>query len=652
MKKIISILLFACAGALAACDFLDVVPEGQATQEDIFKTSKEARKYLNTLYTYAPNIAAYRYMPDFCAGDDIITATNGQTRYFPYKSMLYNEENASQTYYGLWDATTSSPSGRTNYDMYKGIRYCYIMIDNIDAVPGISPSVADEFKGEAYFLIAYYHWVLLTHYGPVILVRGQLDMGLPEEQVYVARSPFDECVTFIAETYDRAADLLHGYPTRPDADLGRATSVAAKAMKARLLLYAASPLCNGNTEFYARFRNNDGTPLMSQTYNPEKWKWALDACQEAITLAEDNGHRLYESPNATAAATAAERGEINYHDCFVEPLWNTTEYLWAMGDQTGIGHLQRYGEKKVLGLFGGSDAVVKVSYDDGKREKKPQPRREAPAQPKKQAQRSDKPQKAEKQSAPRAAKADKPRAPKADKPARAPKADKPREKATVQLSDADLNSACLYLKRLIEGLQVEDPQVAGILKDGLVEITIDCEDYGIIIGHRGETLDALQYLTSLQIKKQTDKYVRVALNVGNYREKRQETLKNLAKKNAAYVLRTGKRYTFEPMNPYERRILHTAIQEVEGVTSRSIGVDQNRRVVLEPEGGVTNTGSDRERYNRGSRGGRRGGNRSAGSKPAAAPKADRADLPKFGKIEVPKKESPAEEAAPAAPTAE
>ena len=149
-------------------------------------------------------------------------------------------------------------------------------------------------------------------------------------------------------------------------------------------------------------------------------------------------------------------------------------------------------KKKVLGLFGGSDAVVKVSYDDGKREKKPQPRREAPAQPKKQAQRSDKPQKAEKQSAPRAAKADKPRAPKADKPARAPKADKPREKATVQLSDADLNSACLYLKRLIEGLQVEDPQVAGILKDGLVEITIDCEDYGIIIGHRGETLDAIQ----------------------------------------------------------------------------------------------------------------------------------------------------------------
>ena len=94
------------------------------------------------------------------------------------------------------------------------------------------------------------------------------------------------------------------------------------------------------------------------------------------------------------------------------------------------------------------------------------------------------------------------------------------------------------------------------------------------------------------------------------------------------------------MNPYERRILHTAIQEVEGVTSRSIGVDQNRRVVLEPEGGVTNTGSDRERYNRGSRGGRRGGNRSAGSKPAAAPRQTGQTCPSSARSKCRKRRSP------------
>lgn len=297
-------------------------------------------------------------------------------------------------------------------------------------------------------------------------------------------------------------------------------------------------------------------------------------------------------------------------------------------------------KKKVLGLFGGSDAVVKVSYDDGKRERSPSPAAKHRRSPKSRRSAATSPKRQRSRARPVLPRQTSLGAPKADKPARAPKADKPREKATVQLSDADLNSACLYLKRLIEGLQVEDPQVAGILKDGLVEITIDCEDYGIIIGHRGETLDALQYLTSLQIKKQTDKYVRVALNVGNYREKRQETLKNLAKKNAAYVLRTGKRYTFEPMNPYERRILHTAIQEVEGVTSRSIGVDQNRRVVLEPEGGVTNTGSDRERYNRGSRGGRRGGNRSAAARPRQPPRQTGQTCPSSAKSKCRKRRPP------------
>lgn len=105
------------------------------------------------------------------------------------------------------------------------------------------------------------------------------------------------------------------------------------------------------------------------------------------------------------------------------------------------------------------------------------------------------------------------------------------------------------------------------------------------------------------------------------------TLSNLAKKNAQRVLRTGRRYTFEPMNPYERRIIHTAVQEIEGVESRSIGYNQDRRVVLEPTGGVSrSTGGN---Y-------RRGGRSQAVTKAPEnhTPKADRADLPKFGKIEV------------------
>ena len=157
---------------------------------------------------------------------------------------------------------------------------------------------------------------------------------------------------------------------------------------------------------------------------------------------------------------------------------------------------------------------------------------------------------------------------------------------------------------------------------------LDCDDYGIVIGHRGETLDSIQYLLSLVIKKSAMEYVRVVINVGNYREKRQETLRNLAKKNAEYVLRTGRRHTFEPMNPYERRIIHTAIQEIDGVESRSVGYNQDRKVVIEPVGGVKRSGGS---YRRGN-----GGRNTAVTKAPKnhTPKADRADLPKFGKIEV------------------
>ena len=177
---------------------------------------------------------------------------------------------------------------------------------------------------------------------------------------------------------------------------------------------------------------------------------------------------------------------------------------------------------------------------------------------------------------------------------------------------------------MIEGLNVVDPKITAKVVDGTVEMLIECEDYGIIIGRRGETLDSLQYLTSLAIKNGTNKYVRVTLNVGDYRAKREETLKALATKNANFVARTGRRYSFEPMNPYERRIIHTAVQEVEGVTSRSVGSGMDRRVLIEPEGGV------RRNYRNDRRGGRRPVPAQSTVDANREKKADRADMPKFG----------------------
>ena len=115
------------------------------------------------------------------------------------------------------------------------------------------------------------------------------------------------------------------------------------------------------------------------------------------------------------------------------------------------------------------------------------------------------------------------------------------------------------------------------------EINLEGEDVGFVIGRRGETLDALQYLAGLVANHVDNQYFRITINTGNYREKREVTLEKLGKKLAYKVVKTGKSVNLEPMNPYERRIIHTAVQKVTGAISFSEGEVLNRHVVIAPD---------------------------------------------------------------------
>ena len=129
-------------------------------------------------------------------------------------------------------------------------------------------------------------------------------------------------------------------------------------------------------------------------------------------------------------------------------------------------------------------------------------------------------------------------------------------------------------------------------------ITIEGDGASILIGHHGDTLEAFQYLVNLAANKKDDEdrqYTRITVNVENYREKREETLRKLAAKMAAKVKKSGRNIALEPMNAYERRIIHAEIQKIEGVSTNSVGAEGNRRVIIFPEGAAKPTEARPER---------------------------------------------------------
>ena len=142
-----------------------------------------------------------------------------------------------------------------------------------------------------------------------------------------------------------------------------------------------------------------------------------------------------------------------------------------------------------------------------------------------------------------------------------------------------------FLETLVSDMELKAEITVKNGKGNEKFISINGSDVGVLIGHHGDTLDALQYLVNLVANKKEDEnedrnYTKISLDIENYRAKRQETLETLAKRMSEKVLKYKKSITLEPMSPYERRIIHSAVQNIEGVSTNSIGSDNNRRVVI------------------------------------------------------------------------
>ncbi len=275
--------------------------------------------------------------------------------------------------------------------------------------------------------------------------------------------------------------------------------------------------------------------------------------------------------------------------------------------------LIKMAKKKTLGLFGGSLAEARAYYEIPD-EVKPAPKKQV------------KEQKA------------KPQQPKPAKKQEEKKVEAKPEKTETPAKEMFVGEASKkaenYIRSILEGMGVGDIEISVSEDDEGVVAQLDCgNDYGYIIGRRGETLDAIQYLTRLVINKGNDGYKRVSINAGNYREKREETLRELAKKNAARVKKYGRNVTLDPMNPYERRIIHTTIQEIEGVDSHSVGSESDRRVVITLAEGFSATNPGHKGSRRNDYKGKGNAKPSVAAQPARAPRSDSVGTNLYGKIE-------------------
>ena len=279
-KKFIIILL---AGLFSCDNYLDIVPDQTQQVDLLFERKEVAYTALATCYAYLPKNDGV-YTSFMTMSDEITTPISKET---DGVRIMKGQQSASNPKFGLWSGWSDQGS------LWEGIRHCNILIENIHNVVDMTEQEMNSWAAEAKFLKAYYHFLLFTYYGPIPIVDENLPISASDNEVRVKRSTVDQSVDYIVQTID---DAILDLPVRElsSNDLGRIDQVIAKSIKSRVLLYAASPLFNGNSEMYSGFINEDGEHYFNQTYDQTKWDLAKDASLDAINAALENGVGLYE----------------------------------------------------------------------------------------------------------------------------------------------------------------------------------------------------------------------------------------------------------------------------------------------------------------------------------------------------------------------
>ena len=289
MKKYLKyIMLSVILPVFTACDYLDIVPEKTEDIMFLFEQRTSAYRALATCYHYLP-VHDGVYACEAMASDEL--TVNLLQGGIPGRDIMRGNQNTTTPLMGYWFDTQLVI--RQQESVYKGIHACNTLIDNIDHVYDMLDEEKAQWKAEAIFLKAYYHFMLFSQYGPIPIMDKVIPISATAEEMRVPRAPVDEVVEYIVKTIDKA--IQEGLIERTTSlqDFGRVDQVVAAAIKARVLLYAASPLFNGNVAYYQDFTDKKGNHYFNLTYDVTKWEAAAKAAEDAIRLAQANDVRMY-----------------------------------------------------------------------------------------------------------------------------------------------------------------------------------------------------------------------------------------------------------------------------------------------------------------------------------------------------------------------
>lgn len=305
---------------MTSCNsYIDVVPDNVATLEYAFRMRTTAEKYLATCYSFIPDLGTVSGNVGLFGEDELWVNSginNNSTR------IARGEQNTNNVYHDYWNGRNSGTA------MWTGISQCNIFLENIESVPDMAEPEVKQWIAEVKVLKAFYHFWLVRMYGPIPIIRENLPVSASGEEVRVFRKPIDKVFDYIVELLDEAREDLLDEVFDPNSELGRITQPIAAGLKARVLVFAASPLFNGNSD-YVGFTGKDGIPLFNENFSIEKWEKAAAAAKEAIDLAHNLGYKLYQFEPGLQERNISDTTitQLNYRNAFTE-RWNTG-IIWA-----------------------------------------------------------------------------------------------------------------------------------------------------------------------------------------------------------------------------------------------------------------------------------------------------------------------------------